>query len=63
MEGMISIGEHRISEAELNQRIIDKLPKEQFADIIQDIKKDLDERVVTSTSCSCARCEAAKSGR
>jgi len=60
MEGMINIGNHRISESELNQRLIDKLPQEQFAKIIQEIKKDLDERVIVSTTCSCERCQAAK---
>jgi len=38
---MIKIGKHQISESDLYRRIVDKIPKDQFAAIIRSIGKDL----------------------
>jgi hypothetical protein len=39
----INIGRHWITERELRNRLVDKIPKAQFASIIKKIEKDLDK--------------------
>lgn len=42
----INIGRHWITERELRNRLVDKIPKVQFASIIKSIEKDLDKEHV-----------------
>lgn len=42
---MIRVGKHTVSEEELNKRIINKIPKSQFARIIKSIETDLDKKI------------------
>jgi hypothetical protein len=39
----INIGQHWITERDLRYRLVDKIPKAQFASIIKKIEKDLDK--------------------
>ena len=41
--GRVNMGFHTVSESELIKRLTDKIPKKQFATIIQKIIKDLDK--------------------
>ena len=43
VQEIINIGSHGISERELYKRIVDKIPRDQFAHIIKEVKRDLDE--------------------
>lgn len=40
----IIVGNHKVSEGELYALIVNKLSKEQFAEIVKQVEKDLDEK-------------------
>jgi hypothetical protein len=45
MKRLIKIGRHKILLSELYSRVINKIPKAQFASIIKKIRKDLDKEL------------------